>query len=256
MSNNEKKESSSIWKGKGAAITLAVCFVGGIALVGAFTIRNYQNRTQQIAENNENKNTSENSKAVTGEDIVLPEVQKDTSDGQKEEKSEAGTTNAASQENAQMQTPAAAGNQAAQVWFDDTSTLEWPASGAVIISYSMDKTVYFSTLDQYKYNPALIIGGEVGEYIGASAPGIVTNVKQNAQTGLTVTLDMGNGYSAIYGQLKEVPVEIGDYVNTGDAIGYMSEPTKYYSVEGPNLYFEIQKDGAPINPLDFVDNGE
>ena len=155
-----------------------------------------------------------------------------------------------------MQTPAAAGNQAAQVWFDDTSTLEWPASGAVIISYSMDKTVYFSTLDQYKYNPALIIGGEVGEYIGASAPGIVTNVEQNAQTGLTVTLDMGNGYSAIYGQLKEVPVEIGDYVNTGDAIGYMSEPTKYYSVEGPNLYFEIQKDGAPINPLDFVDNGE
>ena len=117
----------------------------------------------------------------------------------------------------------------------------------------MDKTVYFSTLDQYKYNPALIIGGNVGEHIGAAAPGIVLSVEQNAQTGTTVTLDMGNGYTAIYGQLKDVAVEIGDYVNTGDALGYMSEPTKYYSVEGPNLYFEVQKDGVPVNPLDFVE---
>lgn len=255
MGNNDKKEGSSIWKGKGAAITLAICFVGVIALVGAFTIRNYQNRTQQqVAENDKDKDASDDSKAVTGDDIVLPQTDKDASDEQKADE----TTDDAEDDNAQdnTQTPASAGNQAVQVWFDDTSTLEWPTSGAVIISYSMDKTVYFSTLDQYKYNPALIIGAEVGEYIGASAPGIVTNVEQNAQTGMTVTLDMGNGYSAVYGQLKEVPVEIGDYVNTGDAIGYISEPTKYYSVEGPNLYFEVQKDGAPINPLDFVDSGE
>lgn len=257
MSNNDKKEGSSIWKGKGAAVTLAVCFVGVIALVGAFTIRNYQNRTQQqVAENDEKKDTSEDSKAVTGDDIVLPETDKNAADGQKTDETSDGAEDESVQDNTQTQAPASAGNQAVQVWFDDTSTLEWPASGAVIISYSMDKTVYFSTLDQYKYNPALIIGGDIGEYIGASAPGIVTNVEQNAQTGLTVTLDMGNGYSAIYGQLKEVPVEIGDYVNTGDAIGYISEPTKYYSVEGPNLYFEVQKDGLPINPLDFVDSGE
>ena len=117
----------------------------------------------------------------------------------------------------------------------------------------MDQTVYFSTLEQYKYNPALIINGEVGESIGASAPGIVTNIEQNAQTGLTVTMDMGNGYSAVYGQLKEIPLEVGDYVTTGEIVGYLSEPTKYYSVEGPNLYFEILKDGEPVNPMDFME---
>ena len=118
----------------------------------------------------------------------------------------------------------------------------------------MDKTVYFSTLEQYKYNPALIIGGQVGEMIGASAPGVVTNVEQSAQTGTTVTLDMGNGYSAVYGQLKEVPLEVGDYVDAGQTVGYLSEPTKYYSVEGPNLYFEVLKDGAPVNPMDFMES--
>ena len=43
----------------------------------------------------------------------------------------------------------------------------------------------------------IFIGGQVGEMIGASAPGVVTNVEQSAQTGTTVTLDMGNGYSAV-----------------------------------------------------------
>ena len=95
----------------------------------------------------------------------------------------------------------------------------------------MDKTVFFQTLEQYKYNPAMIIAGEAGEMIGASADGIVTNIEETAQTGVTVTLDMGNGYSAVYGQLKDVPLAIGDFVAQGQTVGYLSEPTKYYSVD-------------------------
>ena len=256
MGNNEKRNGSSIWKGKGAAITLAACFVGVIALVGAFTLHDYRNRTQQLAQQDEkedeDKDKKEKSKAVTTDDIVVPK-EKDSTSPTSEQDKEKPAEGANDNTQGQAQVPAETDAPAAQVWFDDESILEWPTSGSVIISYSMDKTVYFSTLDQYKYNPALIIGGNVGEHIGAAAPGIVLSVEQNAQTGTTVTLDMGNGYTAIYGQLIDVAVEIGDYVNTGDALGYMSEPTKYYSVEGPNLYFEVQKDGVPVNPLDFVE---
>lgn len=148
---------------------------------------------------------------------------------------------------------AVTGDNTSGVWFSEDSILEWPASGAVIMSYSMDQTVFFQTLEQYKYNPALIVGGEVGETIGASAAGIVTNIEQTAQTGTTVTLDMGNGYTAVYGQLKEVPVSAGDYVGTGETVGYLSEPTKYYSVEGPNLYFEVLKDGEPVDPTNYME---
>ena len=148
---------------------------------------------------------------------------------------------------------AASGNNTSGVWFSEDSILEWPASGAVIMGYSMDQTVFFQTLEQYKYNPALIVAGETGETIGASAAGIVTNIEQTAQTGTTVTLDMGNGYTAVYGQLKEVPVSVGDYVGAGETIGYLSEPTKYYSVEGPNLYFEVLKDGEPVDPMNYME---
>lgn len=130
--------------------------------------------------------------------------------------------------------------------------LSWPVDGDVLISYSMDKTVYFPTLQQYKYNPALIISGKVNDKVMAAARGKVTSIETSAQTGITVTMDLGDGYQAVYGQLKEVPLATGDVVEAGETIGYISEPTKYYSVEGSNLYFQIRQDGESRNPLDFL----
>lgn len=245
MNNNEKP---SFLKGKGAAVATVICFVAVIVMVGAYTFNNYQDKmNQQLAEAEEQTDepVKEDSEATTANDIVLPEAESNTSETEEDTESNEDET----EDTGNVSTAGAVSD----VWFSEESLLEWPASGAVLIGYSMDQTVYFSTLDQYKYNPALIIGGEVGEDITASAPGIVTAIDQDAQTGLTVTLDMGNGYSAVYGQLKEIPLEIGDYVNTGDTVGYLSEPTKYYSVEGANLYFEILKDGEPVNPLDFME---
>ena len=50
------------------------------------------------------------------------------------------------------------------------------------MSYSMDKTVYFQTLDQYKYNPAVIIEGAEGDQVLCGAPGIVKSIDVSAQT--------------------------------------------------------------------------
>lgn len=251
-----KNEKPSFLKGKGAAVATVICFVAVITMVGAFTFRNYQNRMEQElakAETAADEETKENSEETATNEIVLPEAEEteDAETAEEDAAEDAGqaANDALSLEDGNAETAGAA----ADVWFSEESIIEWPASGAVLINYSMDKTVYFATLEQYKYNPALIVGGEVGEMIGASAPGVVTNIEQDAQTGLTVTLDMGNGYSAIYGQLKEVPLEVGAYVNTGETIGYLSEPTKYFATEGANLYFEVQKDGAPVNPMDFME---
>jgi len=32
----------------------------------------------------------------------------------------------------------------------------------------------------------------------------------------------------------------------------VSEPTKYYAVEGSNVYFQILKDGKPIDPEEIL----
>ena len=252
-----KDERPSFLRGKGAAVGIVICFVAVIAMVGAYTFNNYQDRMdEQVAKAEEQaeKLTEDNSEETTANDIVLPEADSTEDMSETEEQSDVQAEEMPAETEESADDAAAAGTASeAEVWFSEDSTLAWPASGAVLIGYSMDQTVFFSTLEQYKYNPAMIIGGEAGETIAASAAGIVTNIEETAQTGTTVTLDMGNGYSAVYGQLTDVPVAIGDYIASGETLGILGEPTKYYSVEGPNLYFEILKDGEPVDPTNFME---
>lgn len=137
----------------------------------------------------------------------------------------------------------------AQLHFQET--LVWPADGNVIMNYSMDQTIYFASLDQYRYNPAVIIGAKVNNQVQAAAAGHILDISSNEETGCTMTMDLGDGYKAVYGQLKEVSKKAGDYVDAGEVIGYVSEPTKYYSEEGGNLYFELLKDDKPVDPMDY-----
>ena len=87
----------------------------------------------------------------------------------------------------------------------------------------------------------------------SAVSGTVYSIDNNAQTGTTVTMELGNGYQAVYGQLKDLTVAEGDTVKEGEVIGNISAPTKYYSVEGPNLYFAMKKDGVPVDPFEYLE---
>ena len=134
------------------------------------------------------------------------------------------------------------------VQFTEDSSLSWPAAGSILMDYSMDGTVYFQTLNEYKYNPALIISSQTGNPVVAAAKGIVESIDINEETGTTLTMNIGDNYELIYGQLKEVAVAQGDVVEQGELLGYVSEPTKYYCEEGSNLYFAMKKDGQVTDP--------
>ena len=151
---------------------------------------------------------------------------------------------------------AGAGNEAADALvlnFSDTSKMVWPVRGNVLLDYSMDQTIYFPTLDQYKCNPGIVIQSEVSTPVEAPANGRVLEVGSNEEIGSFVVLDLGNDYSVTCGQLKEVSAAEGEYVKVGQILGYVAEPTKYYSVEGVNLFFELQHQGEAVDPLDYME---
>lgn len=141
----------------------------------------------------------------------------------------------------------------AGIMFSDAETLLWPSAGTILIDYSMDSSVYFTTLNQYKYNPALIIGSAVGNQVLASADGIVESVFIDEETGTTLVLNLGNGYRLTYGQLKELAAAEGDKVKAGTVLGYISEPTKYFAEEGSNLYFGMTYEGKAVDPVLYLE---
>lgn len=136
--------------------------------------------------------------------------------------------------------------------FNPENGVVWPIEGSVLLDYSMDSTIFFPTLQQYQYNPAMVLSGAVNDKVYFVAKGKITNIETNEVTGCTVTQDIGDGYTAIYGQLKELNFEVGDMVESGQVVGYVSEPTKYYSVEGSNVYFQLLKNGVPVDPEEIL----
>ena len=108
----------------------------------------------------------------------------------------------------EVQTEGIAATVQPELDFNEEDGLVWPIVGDVLINYSMDKTIYFPTLQQ-----------------------------------------LGNGYELTYGQLENITVSEGSYVHVGDGIGTVAAPTKYYSMEGTNVYFKLTKDGQPVNPM-------
>ena len=76
--------------------------------------------------------------------------------------------------------------------FDETASLAWPLVGNVVINYSMDSYVYFPTLGQYKYSPAIVISAVEGENIASASDGVVSNVFYDEEIGNAV--GKGRGY--------------------------------------------------------------
>jgi septal ring factor EnvC (AmiA/AmiB activator) len=71
--------------------------------------------------------------------------------------------------------------------------------------------------------------------------------------GRLVILDHGDEYFTVSGHLSEMSVEVGDRVSRGDAIGAVGETG---SLSGPQLYFEIRRGGAPLDPRDWLQQGD
>ena len=137
--------------------------------------------------------------------------------------------------------------------YSSENVMSWPVRGEVIMDYSMDKTIYYPTLQEYKCNPSILIQSEEGTDVAAAFSGTVADVYHDAQLGTVLEMSLGNGYEAYYGQLENVDVAVGDTVRQGQIIGTVSTPTRFYSIEGSHLNFRVTRDGEPVDPLDYLD---
>ena len=66
-------------------------------------------------------------------------------------------------------------------------------------------------------------------------------------------LDLGNDYTVTCGQLKEITAVQGEYLEAGQLLGYVAEPTKYYTIEGSNIFLEMRHGDKTVDPLDYLE---
>ncbi len=232
-------------------------------LTGLYIARRMQqpNRDTQIAENNEKISEDADIEPIEKVDsVILPETwDTDEVEEQPQVKPKAEENNDmdVAEEPAETQPVTPVGGSAVKVEqaapaLQFGGELQWPVEGSVLMDYSMDQSIYFATLDQYKYNPAMIIDAQSGDAVKAAAAGTITQIREDAQTGLTVSMDLGDGYEVSYGQMQDLNYKEGAHLEAGDVLGTVAPATKYYSLEGDNLYFALTKDGEPADPTEYL----
>lgn len=249
-------------------IALCLCLLSLSGIFGMYRYRNSQNHLpenpvkQEVAEQEPTAEPEKEAASSKGTIAKAGTEEKEKDEAKIETEEDinkigeaelAQTEEAVPEEQPEEQPKKQADAPASLLSFADNSKLMWPVNGNVILNYSMDKSIYFETLNQYKYHPAIVIGAEEGTEVWCAARGEVSDIRVDEETGTTLTMALGSGYEAVYGQLKELAVKEGDMVDAGALIGYVSEPTKYYTVEGSNLYFQLLKDGNPVDPMAYLE---
>lgn len=85
-----------------------------------------------------------------------------------------------------------------------------------------------------------------GDAVRASAAGTVIFAgKAPERFGNLVVIDHGGGWHSAYGHLDRVTVKDGEKVRAGERIGIGGQTGE---ATGPELHFEIRKDGEPVDP--------
>lgn len=90
---------------------------------------------------------------------------------------------------------------------------------------------------------------EVGTPIKAAAGGVVVYSDYHPQYGNMIAVDHGNGLISRYAHASKRLVKEGDIVPQGQKIGEVGSTGRS---TGPHLHFEILSNGAPQNPVRYL----
>jgi murein DD-endopeptidase MepM/ murein hydrolase activator NlpD len=122
-----------------------------------------------------------------------------------------------------------------------------PVNSGWISSYFGKRT------DPFTGKPANHTGidfaGKSGAEVVAVADGVVTWSSKRYGYGLMVEINHGNGYTTRYAHNSENLVAVGDEVKKGQVVARMGKTGR---ATGPNLHFEVLRDGRRMNPVNFI----
>jgi len=122
-----------------------------------------------------------------------------------------------------------------------------PVSSGWISSYFGKRTDPFT--GKRANHTGIDFAGKLGAEVTAVADGVVTWSGDRYGYGKLVEINHGNGYSTRYAHNSENLVQVGEEVRKGQPIAKMGATGR---ATGPNLHFEVLRDGKRVNPVNFI----
>ena len=120
--------------------------------------------------------------------------------------------------------------------------LGWPLSGTLLANYG-------GRMPDGRSSSGVLIGAPTGTRVQAVADGTVVFAEWMTGYGMILIVDHGNGAMSLYAHCETLLKEAGTPVKRGDAVATVGNSGGQGQ---PALYFELRRDGKPVNPTGFL----
>lgn len=120
--------------------------------------------------------------------------------------------------------------------------LSWPVSGSLLAAFG-------GRLPDGRRSDGVLIAAPAGTAVKAVADGTVVFADWMTGYGNILIIDHGNGYMSLYAHNDSLLRAAGDAVRRGDALAAVGSSG---GQERPALYFELRRNGAPVNPSGWL----
>jgi septal ring factor EnvC (AmiA/AmiB activator) len=120
--------------------------------------------------------------------------------------------------------------------------LGWPLSGSLLAGYG-------GRMPDGRNSSGVLIGAPTGTRVQAVADGTVVFADWMTGYGMILIVDHGNGAMSLYAHCETLLKEAGTQVKRGDAVATVGNSGGQGQ---PALYFELRRNGQPVNPSGFL----
>jgi len=126
---------------------------------------------------------------------------------------------------------------------DKKGRLKLPLNGQILNKFGRKRVKEY---DSYIVYNGINVNAKKGSFVKAVFDGKILYAGELEGYGNLVIVGHGNKYHSLYGHLDDINVSVDKIVKTGEIIGLSGDSG---SLEGEVLYFELRKNGKPIQPL-------
>jgi septal ring factor EnvC (AmiA/AmiB activator) len=134
-------------------------------------------------------------------------------------------------------------NLSSEPFAGQAAKLSWPASGQVLKNFGEPRA------DGSLKWQGVLLSAKAGSDVRAVYHGRVVFSDWLDGMGLLMIIEHGDGYMSLYGHNQDLLRDVGEWVEPNDVIAHVGDSG---GKAAAGLYFEIRKNGEPVNPRRWI----
>ncbi len=128
-----------------------------------------------------------------------------------------------------------------------------PVPGEILLPFS-NTPAYQKTTEDWRTHEAIDYSVDTGYEIAAAGSGKILKISDSGLYGASIIIDHGNTMKTLYANVSAAEgLKEGDFVTTGDIIGFADNTSLCEKYDKPHIHFEVMINDKNVNPNEWLE---